>query len=51
MGVTVMLELAGCPGNTFTLVGLALIWKSATWTKTEFEVWLSDPLTPVKVTV
>ena len=32
--VTVMVKLADWPGNTFMLVGLALIWKSTTWTNT-----------------
>lgn len=50
-GATVMVELANCPGNMVALIELALIVKSVTWTKTEFEVWLSDPLIPVKVTV
>jgi hypothetical protein len=32
--VTVIVKLADWPGNTFMLVGLALIWKSTTWTNT-----------------
>ena len=32
--VTVMVKLADWPGSTFMLVGLALIWKSTTWTNT-----------------
>lgn len=28
--VTVIVELADCPGNALVLVGLALIWKSTT---------------------
>lgn len=30
--VTVIVELADWPGNALALVGLALIWKSTTWT-------------------
>ena len=50
-GDTVMVELPGTLGVVLTVLGLANIWKSTTWTKTLLEVWLSGPLTPVKVIV
>ncbi len=50
-GETRTVAFAGTLGVVLTVLGLANIWKSTTWTKTLLEVWLSGPLTPVKVIV
>ncbi len=49
-GATVIVEVAGAPVFTLTLVGLAVIVKSFTVTVTA-AVWISEPLAPVTVTV
>jgi hypothetical protein len=38
-------------GVVLIIAGLANIWKSTAWTVTRLLVWLSGPLTPVKVIV
>ena len=50
-GMTVIVELANLPGSTLTIVGLANIWKSTTWTVITVVVCESEPLLPVTVTV
>lgn len=49
--VIVIVELAFTPGVVLTVVGLANIWKSVTWTNIILVAWDSEPLVPVTVTV
>lgn len=50
-GITTTLDVPATPGVVLTMVGLANIWKSTTWTVTAPLVWDSEPLVPVTVTV
>jgi len=50
-GITVTVELADWLGVVLTMVGLANIWKSTTWTLIVAVVCDSVPLVPVTVTV
>jgi hypothetical protein len=50
-GMTVIVEVPATPGVVLTMLGLANIWKSTTWTVTVPVVWDSEPLVPVTVTV
>jgi len=50
-GITVIVDVPATPGVVFTMVGLANIWKSTTWTVIVAVVWDRDPLVPVTVTV
>jgi len=50
-GDTRILVVPATPGVVVTIVGLANIWKSTTWTNMVAVVWLLDPLVPVTVTV
>jgi hypothetical protein len=49
--MTVIVEDAETPGVVLTMVGLANIWKSTTWTVIIAVVWEVVPLVPVTVTV
>jgi hypothetical protein len=51
IGLTDMVELPEWFGVVLTVVGLASIWKSTTWTVMVWVVWESGPLVPVTVTV
>lgn len=51
IAMTVIVELPAVFGNVATVVGLANIWKSTTWTKIAAVVCTFDPLVPVTVTV
>jgi hypothetical protein len=50
-GITVIMDVTATFGVVFTVVGLANIWKSTTWTLIVAVVWDRDPLVPVTVTV
>jgi len=50
-GITVIVDVPATPGVVFTMVGLANIWKSTTWTVIVAVLWDRDPLAPVTVTV
>ncbi len=50
-GATVIVDIALTPGVVLTVVGLAAIVKSTTWTVMVAVVWDRDPLVPVTVTV
>jgi len=49
--MTVIVDVPATPGVVLTVVGLANIWKSTTWTVIVAVVCDSVPLVPVTVTV
>jgi len=49
--ITLIVEVPATPGVVLTVVGLANIWKSTTWTVIVAVVCDSVPLVPVTVTV
>jgi hypothetical protein len=50
-GMTLIVDVPATPGVVLTIVGLANIWKSTTWTDIAPVVWVSEPLVPVTVTM
>jgi hypothetical protein len=50
-GMTLIVDVPATPGVVLTIVGLANIWKSTTWTNIVAVVCDFEPLVPVTVTV